>query len=468
MHVLLSLADEAARGRLERVLRDAGHVVTACATAEEAARALASARFDLVVASHEALPGLAAAGENLAQTEERAKEASEADARRRALEARVRAAQKAESLGILAGGVAHDFNNLLTSVLGNADLALIALPPDAPARPYVERIRVAGRRAADLTTALLAYAGKGRFALERLDPSRLVVEMTGLLHAVVSKDVRLVTRSTDGVPVVHADPTQLRQVLMNLITNASEACAGKGGDVVVTTSTVSVGPGEVTGSGTEEPLHPGTYARLAVTDPGVGMDSATMARIFDPFFSTKRTGRGLGLAAVLGIVRAHCGAIRVSSAPGEGSTFEVFLPASPPGPPPSPPAAGDAGWRGSGTLLLVDDEEPVRRTGATLLEALGFRVVEAADGIEAVSAFERQPDRFAAIVLDLTMPRMDGVEALARLREIRPDVRVLVASGYAEHDVRRRFPGYEAPTGFLAKPFAMESLRAALRAVLAA
>jgi PAS domain S-box-containing protein len=383
---------------------------------------------------------------------------------RRALEQRVRVAQKAESLGLLAGGIAHDFNNLLTSVLGNAGLAALHLDAASLALPFVRQIETAARRAADLTTQLLGYAGKGQLVVRRLDLARLVEEMTGLLETVVSKDVRVVSRHGRGV-AVEGDPTQLRQVAMNLITNASDACLGRPGEIAVTTGVVDLDAGSALGVGAEEPLPAGRYVFLEVTDTGCGMDAETLPRIFDPFFSTKRTGRGLGLAAVLGIVRGHRGAIRVTSEPGHGSSFQVLLPACDAPEPDAP--AGVETWRPGGTVLLVDDEEDVRRAAAAMLESLGFEVLEAEDGVSALQAFRRHADRVDLVLLDLTMPRLDGARTLRRMRALRPDVRVVVSSGYAEDDVRERFARGEPPAGYLRKPYGLDELRSVLGRVLA-
>jgi PAS domain S-box-containing protein len=387
---------------------------------------------------------------------------------RRLLEGRVREAQKAESLGVLAGGIAHDFNNLLTSVLGNAGLALLDLPPESPLRRNLAQIEAATRRAADLTNQLLAYAGKGRIANERIDVARLVEETATLARSAVSKDVRVLTRHGGDAPVVDGDPTQVRQVVLNLVTNAAEACGGRAGEVKICTGRVFVQPGEeVVGSGTGQPLAPGPYAFLEVSDTGCGMDPATMERIFDPFFSTKRTGRGLGLAAVLGVVRCHRGAITVKSEPGRGATFRVLLPGHESAPPVVKVPAPDASWRPKGTILLVDDEEDVRLVASHMLRSIGLETLEAADGPTAVRILKDRGDAISAVVLDLTMPLMDGAQTLAALRAIRPALRVLVSSGYADYDVRTRFARGERPTGFLHKPYDREQLRTAIREVLA-
>jgi CheY-like chemotaxis protein len=252
---------------------------------------------------------------------------------------------------------------------------------------------------------------------------------------------------------------------MNLITNASDACLGRPGEIAVTTGLVDLEAGTAVGVGNEEPLPAGRYAFLEVTDTGCGMDADTLARIFDPFFSTKRTGRGLGLAAVLGIVRGHRGAIRVTSDLGHGSSFQVLIPSCD-APASDEPIAGDDLWRPGGTVLLVDDEEDVRRTAGAMLESLGFEVLEAEDGVDALQAFRRHVDRIDLVLLDLTMPRLDGARTLRRLRAMKPGVRVVVSSGYAADEVRERFARGLPPAGYLHKPYGIDELRTALKSAL--
>jgi PAS domain S-box-containing protein len=290
-------------------------------------------------------------------------EAVRAQAERARLEERVRQAQKMESLGLLAGGIAHDFNNLLMGILGNADLALAKLAPEAPARPFVQRIDTAAQRAADLTNQMLAYSGKGRFVVEPINLSRLVEEMGHLLATVTSKRATVSYRLARDLPPVEADATQIRQVVMNLITNASDALGDEPGVITVSTGALDADGAYLASSFLDEQLPGGEYVWVEVSDTGAGMDAATRARIFEPFFSTKQTGRGLGLAAVLGIVRGHRGGIRVYSEPGEGTTVKVLLPAArglvtaaagacaaAPAPPPVP------GGEGQAAVLVVDDE----------------------------------------------------------------------------------------------------------------
>jgi PAS domain S-box-containing protein len=390
----------------------------------------------------------------------------EAEAEHLALERQILHVQKLESLGVLAGGIAHDFNNLLTSVLGYADLASEELPVSAPARAHLGQIGAAARRAADLCRQMLAYSGKGRFVVRPLDMSEVVEEMAHMLEVSISKKVALRFELARGLPAVQADASQLRQVAMNLILNASEAIGEISGVVSVRTGVVSCDADYLASTWVTDELAEGQYVFLEVTDTGCGMDAETRERIFDPFYTTKFTGRGLGLAAVLGIVRGHQGAIKVYSEPGRGSSFKVLLPAvEAAAQPVSHHVEAAEVWHGSGLILLVDDEESVRGVGRSMLERLGFAVVTAGDGQEAVSVYRARADEIACVVLDLTMPRMDGEEAFRELRQVRPDVRVILSSGYNEQEVTQRFAG-KGLAGFLEKPYRLETLRAQLRRVL--
>jgi PAS domain S-box-containing protein len=385
---------------------------------------------------------------------------------RRRLEEKMRHAQKLQSLGVLAGGIAHDFNNLLTAIQGNADLALLSLPPAAPARQHVKEIEGAVRRAAELCRQMLAYAGKGRLVVQRHDLSAVVREMTSILDISVSKKAVLRYRLAPVLPAIEADATQLRQVIMNLITNASEALGEASGIVSVSTGVMQCDRAYLEESTLGQELPEGPYVYLEVADTGCGMDAETQQRIFDPFFTTKFTGRGLGLAAVLGIVRGHRGAIKVYSQPGQGSTLAILFPMAPGEPVPAEvtPEAPTA-WRGSGTVLLVDDEEPVRNVAKEMLERLGFRVVTAADGRQALATFRVHADRIVCVLLDLTMPHLNGVETFQELRGLRADLRVILSSGYDEQDVIQRFAG-RGLAGFIQKPYTLGALQEVLRRAL--
>jgi len=385
--------------------------------------------------------------------------------RRRAEEA-LRQAQKLESLGVLAGGIAHDFNNLLVGILGNAGLALAELSPTSPARGTIEDIERAGQRAADLARQMLAYSGKGRFVIQQLQLSDLVEEMTHLLRVSIAKGVTMTYSFAHNLPPVAADATQLRQVIMNLVVNASDAIGEDEGVLTLATGMVDGERAGLSEAYLAPELPAGQYVFLDVTDSGCGMDQETLARIFDPFFTTKFTGRGLGLAAVLGIVRGHRGALKVQSKRGSGTTFRLLLPACTDPVATEPPAAAPPGtWRGSGTVLIVDDEPSVRAVTRRALTSLGFTVLEAADGREGVDTFAANAPDIVCVLLDLTMPRLNGEDAFREIHAIRASVPIVVMSGYSEQEAANRFEG-EGFAGFMQKPYDIRTLRETLRAVL--
>jgi signal transduction histidine kinase len=382
----------------------------------------------------------------LAPAIERELRESEIRRERRTLEEQLRQAQKLESLGLLAGGVAHDFNNLLTGILGNASLALEVLDPPEPARTMLLDVVRASERAADLTRQLLAYAGKGRFVVQRVNVSEVVRDIADLICTSIPKLVSLRLDLSDTLPAIEADASQIQQLVMNLVINAGEAMEDRAGSVRVTT-----GSREITG---DAALKSGQYVYLEVEDNGSGMDSATLEHIFDPFFTTKFTGRGLGLAAVQGIVRAHRGDISVCSALGVGSTFRILLPAAAEAASIGAPAfqGREPSLTGSGVVLFVDDETLVRRTARATLERYGYRVVEATNGKEGVEILRRSPDQFALVVLDLMMPIMGGEDAFEEMKRIRPDLPIILSSGYDEYEATRRFEGKHV-SGFIQKPY---------------
>ncbi len=375
-------------------------------------------------------------------------------------------AQKAESLAVLAGGIAHDFNNLLVGILGNAGLALAELAPTSPARPTIEAIETAGQRAAELARQMLAYSGRGRFVVQNVDLNSLVEEMAHLLRVSIGKGVRLNYQFERDLPPVEGDATQLRQVVMNLVVNASDAIGDAEGVVSITTRVIEASRQLLAETYLSPSLRPGPYVAIDVADTGSGMDAETLSRIFDPFFTTKFTGRGLGLAAVLGIMRGHRGAIKVESEPGRGTTFRLLFPAARADEAPAPRAPAQLAWRGSGTVLLVDDEPSVRAVTARALRSFGFDVLEAADGLEGVETFETNRENIVCTLLDITMPRMGGEEALHAIRRIDPAARVLLMSGFSEDEATGRFAGLGI-TGFVQKPYELSALRAAMQEALA-
>jgi PAS domain S-box-containing protein len=390
----------------------------------------------------------------------------QAEQERQALERKIQETQKLESLGVLAGGIAHDFNNLLTGILGNADLAQLDLPAESPARESLAQIETAARRAADLCRQMLAYSGKGRFVVQRVDLNRIVSDLTHLLTISISKHAVLRLNLADRLPAIEADVTQVRQVMMNLVINASEALMEKSGVIAVTTGAVRVDAAYLRTTSFQPEPAPGDYVFLEVSDNGCGMDESTRTRIFDPFFTTKFAGRGLGLAAVLGIMRSHRGAIKIYSEPGRGSTFKLLFPAADGTAAELDPGSGQvSGWRGHGRVLIIDDEETIRTVSARMLERAGFTTETEGDPREAITRFERDPARFALVLLDLTMPHLNGEEVFRQLRVLRPDLRVLLMSGFNEQDAINRFTG-KGLTGFVQKPLGYEVLIAAVRRAL--
>jgi len=393
-------------------------------------------------------------------------ESKQAERDQRAFEAKLQHAQKLESLGVLAGGIAHDFNNLLTGILGHADLALEALPERSTVRENVLQMVTAARRAAELSKQMLAYSGKGRFTLKRVRLPELVTEMSHLLEVSISKRCALRRELDPATPVIEADPTQLRQVVMNLILNASDAIGDESGVIVVRTGGQQCDRAYLAGCYLDDDLPDGRYAWLEVEDTGAGMSAETVARIFEPFFTTKFAGRGLGLAAVLGIVRGHRGALRIASEIGRGTVFRVLFPVcSESADVPEAPAPARARFQGRGLVLVVDDEATVRRLARAMLERLGFEVISAADGYAAVALLRQHGERVRLVLLDMTMHPLDGAATFRELRRVRDDLTVVLSSGYSEHDATRAFDGVGL-AGFLQKPYRLGDLTRLLHAVL--
>jgi PAS domain S-box-containing protein len=376
-------------------------------------------------------------------------------------------AQKLESLGVLAGGIAHDFNNLLVAIMGNADLALQHLDEPERARRHMQQVSSAIERAAELCRQLLAYSGKGRFTVENLDLNALVREMVHLLKVSIGKNVELDYHLADRLPAIEADPSQIRQAVMNLVINASEAIGERSGRVHIETGVGHLGTDTQFRTYLSHQVNEGPSIYLKVRDDGCGMDEETLKRIFDPFFTTKFTGRGLGLAAILGIVRSHKGSLLVDSRVDEGTTFCLQFPAAM-GPTARtlPLESAEGALRSQGRVLLVDDEPTVREIVGEALEVMGFTVEEAANGQEGLEAFERRKDEFLAVFLDLTMPVMGGEEAFRRIQRLRPGVPIILMSGYSEQEALSLVssPGL---VGFLQKPFKLRDLSRMLQRVLA-
>jgi PAS domain S-box-containing protein len=375
--------------------------------------------------------------------------------------------QKLEALGVLAGGIAHDFNNLLTVILGNTSIALAALPAAATARAPLEQVELAAMRSTDLARQMLAYSGKGTFVIEVVSLPDTVTGLEALLRAAISKKAHLSVDFARETPTIEADATQLRQVILNLITNASDAIGDTNGSISVRSGQVDADRAYLSGYELAGELPEGSYAFLQVVDTGSGMDAATKDRIFDPFFTTKFTGRGLGLAAVQGIVRGHQGAMKVESRPGVGTTFTLIFPASGREVPVVPSTPTPPSGLASGTVLVVDDDDAVRGMAARMVASLGFEVVSAANGNEAVRVLSERPGAFAFVLLDLMMPGMGGDEVMLEMQRIGATTPVVLSSGYDAEQISRRFVG-GIVAAVLQKPYEMDQLRAAAFDVVAA
>jgi signal transduction histidine kinase/CheY-like chemotaxis protein len=373
-------------------------------------------------------------------------------------EARLRDSQKLESLGLLAGGVAHDFNNLLVGVIGNASLAQEMLPPEHEAGELLTGVLKAGEQAAHLTRQMLAYAGKGKFLVEALDISALIPDMSILVRPSIPKRTALQFDLKDDLPPVLADRGQVQQVFMNLVLNAAEAIGSREGVIAVRTRVENVNARYVRLHPEAAGIQPGKYVCLEVSDTGCGIDEATRARIFDPFFTTKFTGRGLGLAAVAGIVRGHKGAIVVTSAPGQGSCFTVLFPSAARVAGEPAATASEPTPRGVGVVLIVDDEQIVMEMAKKALERQGYQVLVADGGAAAIELLRsRAGDDVALVILDQSMPNMNGEEVLPELRKLRPEVKVAMSSGYSESETMLLIKGQRV-SGFIQKPYTAAGL----------
>jgi signal transduction histidine kinase/CheY-like chemotaxis protein len=379
-------------------------------------------------------------------------------------EERIRETQKLETLGVLASGIAHDFNNMLGGILAQSELAIAEAPAGSPVAEGVSTIKAVALHAAETVRQLLAYAGQESSGFELVDLSRLVREMLQLLTVSISKHSALKTELAENLPAVRANVSQLRRVLMNLVTNASEALAEDGG--LITIATALAGSAK---NGTDACDR--GYVGLEISDTGCGMSEEIQARIFDPFFTTKFAGRGLGLASVQGIVRSHGGTIEAVSAPGQGTRMRVLLPSS---------GEQDAGGHDvvvsegdgadgpiTGTVLFVEDEETLRKPTAKMLRKKGLSVLEASDGLAAVDLFRANQSRIGVVVLDLTLPGMDGKDVFEIVRRIRPDIKVILTTAYSER-VAMNAVGGQHDWAFIRKPYRITELAKILRDVLPA
>ncbi|HUB34051.1 MAG TPA: response regulator [Bryobacteraceae bacterium] len=388
---------------------------------------------------------------------------------RKRTEERLRQKQKLESIGLLAGGIAHDFNNILVGVLGNASFAQDLLRPGTQIHSILDRIIDASQHAAHLTRQMLAYSGQGRFVVEPVDLSKLVPEFMKLVEGSIPAKVNVRLQLADALPPVMADAAQMQQVIVNLVLNAVEAIGDRKGTITIRTGLSQPDARCFADELNRSGLPTGECVYLQVEDTGCGMDAATKARMFDPFFTTKFTGRGLGLAAVAGVVRGHHGAICVETNPGLGSSFRVLLPVSAESIPPvvAPPRLTASTRRNhAGQVILVVDDEPVVLQAATqALTAQGYTVLQADSGPKAVELLRQQDQPISLVLLDLRMPGMDGPETLAKMREIRPDLEVVISSGYGETETRAFFEGKQI-SGFIQKPYTASGIAAVVEAAL--
>ena len=385
---------------------------------------------------------------------------------RQQMEEALRQSQKLESLGILAGGIAHDFNNLLTVVMGNLNLAQMHLPEHSPAQSYLTNLEATVLRATELTKQMLAYSGRGHFQVKPHDLNKVVQEVTNLLEVSIPKKIRLHFDLEANLPAIQADAAQIQQVVMNLVTNAADAIGDKEGVIHLSTAMVLLEEGELQSGYRGVDLRPGRHVLLEVRDSGCGIPAEVLGRIFDPFFTTKTTGRGLGLSAMLGILRGHGAGLYIHSEVGRGSTFRLCFPASEALPAGTVAAASPEAHRAlQGRVLLVDDEDLILETIGAALQSLGLEVITARDGQEAIDSFREATPRPDLVLMDLTMPRMDGREAFRLMHDSDPTIPVILSSGFTEQDSIQTLSG-QGPAGFIQKPYRIGELRHLLLRVL--
>ncbi|TYT75704.1 hybrid sensor histidine kinase/response regulator [Desulfobotulus mexicanus] len=395
----------------------------------------------------------------------------EEQAQRLEMERRLLHSQKLESLGVLAGGIAHDFNNILAAIQGNLELALLEIPDNSPALESVNQASTAVRRATDLTRQMLAYSGKGQFLVQRIQLNHFIEESMTMLQAVMPKTITMETRLAPELLEIMADPGQLQQVIINLITNASEAMEERPGTLSIHTGVCFCESNFFHNSRILKKPAPGNFVFLVVKDTGCGMDKDSLDRLFEPFFTTKFTGRGLGLSAVLGIIQGHGGAIMVESRPDKGTSFQVFFPALPEsdswkqkkdhGDSEAKDEGQESEDKDKGMVLVADDEEMLRKLYADALETMGYKSLSACEGKEALEIFQKHSREIICVILDLTMPRMDGKACFEAIRRIKPDISIILCSGYNEEAAMDIFPE-DSPSRFLKKPFSMAALQFAM------
>jgi PAS domain S-box-containing protein len=375
------------------------------------------------------------------------------------LEKRISKIEKMESLGILAGGIAHDFNNLLQGVIGGAELALMYLEPPSPVYENIQTIISSANKATDLSKQMLAYSGKGKFNIQNVDLQKITDAIVDQLNKSLSKNLVLKSKVSNDVPAIRGDISQVSQSIKNLVINASEAIGDNSGDINILVGTKICDNFYLNEIEMEENLIEGEYVFIEVSDTGCGMNRETISKLFDPFFTTKFTGRGLGLSAVQGTMRGHKGAIHVDSQFGKGSTFTLLFPIHKESEKKiEQEIVADNTFVPTGKVLLVDDDEIPRVIGKRMLEKIGFEVLTANNGVEALPIYKENIDQISLVILDLTMPEMNGEETFVELNKINKDVKVIVSSGYDEHEVANRFVG-KSVVGFCQKPYKYQTLK---------
>jgi len=389
--------------------------------------------------------------------------------RREQMHERIERAQRLESLGVLAGGIAHDFNNILAAIMGNAELLGLSLHEGGKhTEECLDNIGKGCSHAADLCRQMLAYAGRGQYLLEDIDVSGLLQDMGKLIRVSVPRPIEVVKHLQGQLPPIHADRSQVEQVILNLLINAAEAIGDKSdGRIVLRTRLVQLTEDQAAAVEHGEGMQAGPYVEIQVKDNGCGILPDDLPRLFEPFFSTKFTGRGLGMSAILGILCSHRGGIRIDTIPGQGTTMSVLLPTTENLPATAEPAnkavGGTGQWRGVGTVLVVDDEHSLCVMASRMLEHMGFATLSAENGEVALAMAEKHRDTISIILLDLTMPVMGGEQAFLRLRELFPELPVLIASGYGRGTMEALF-GLNGPEGFVLKPYRFEELQQAMKA----
>jgi len=378
------------------------------------------------------------------------------------LEKQLQQTQKLESLGLLAGGIAHDFNNILAIIMGNCSLA--KLHPEK-AEKYIPPIEKAAERAAELCRQMLAYAGKTTYVLSRFNLHELVEEMIKMLNSTTGPNVVIKSSLSTGLPVIRADASQIRQVVMNLIINATEAIGEKQGVIDIKLYRSEISSSHVPKDHLGKPIAEGDYICLEVFDNGCGMDEEARQRIFEPFFTTKFTGRGLGMSAVLGIIAAHNGSIQFDSLPGKGSSFTIYLPVQAGVEAETQTGESTSGpWQGYGTVLLAEDEDTLRLIVKSMLKRLGFQVLEASDGLEALKLYREHAAKITLVLTDIGMPIMDGYQLISELKMLKPELPVVVSSGFGDTVISERIKNKEL-AGLISKPYRFDELKEVLKSV---